>query len=74
MLFYLSLKSLKIQEILCELVWQRGKTASNKALGFSLDEKSVRRSGANYIDDCDYTVYENFDDFLEKNKKGKFYF
>ena len=45
-----------------------------KPLGFSLDEKSVRRSGANYIDDCDYTVYDNFDDFLEKNKNGKFYF
>ena len=44
-----------------------------KPLGFSLDEKVVRRSGANYIDDCDYTVYENFDEFLAKNK-GKFYF
>ena len=44
-----------------------------KPLGFSLDEKIVRRSGANYIDDCDYTVYENFEDFLAKNK-GKFYF
>ena len=44
-----------------------------KPLGFSLDEKVVRRSGANYIDDCDYIVYENFDKFLAKNK-GKFYF
>ena len=44
-----------------------------KPLGFSLDEKVVRRSGANYIDDCDYTGYENFEDFLAKNK-GKFYF
>lgn len=44
-----------------------------KPLGFSLDEKVVRRSGANYIDDCDYIVYENFDEFLAKNK-GKFYF
>lgn len=44
-----------------------------KPLGFSLDEKVVRRSGANYIDDCDYMVYENFDEFLAKNK-GKFYF
>lgn len=44
-----------------------------KPLGFSLDEKIVRRSGANYIDDCDYMVYENFDEFLAKNK-GKFYF
>lgn len=44
-----------------------------KPLGFSLDEKVVRRSGANYIDDCDYIVYENFDEFLAENK-GKFYF
>ncbi len=44
-----------------------------KPLGFSLDEKSIKRSGANYIDECDYTVYENFDDFLSKNS-GDFYF
>ena len=44
-----------------------------KPLGFSLDEKAIKRSGANYIDECDYTVYENFDDFLSKNK-GEFYF
>jgi len=44
-----------------------------KPLGFSLDEKVVKRSGANYIDKCDYTVYENFEDFKSKND-GKFYF
>ena len=44
-----------------------------KPLGFSLDEKSIKRSGANYIDFCDYTLYENFDDFLSKNN-GEFYF
>lgn len=44
-----------------------------KPLGFSLDEKSIKRSGANYIKDCDYTVYENWDDFLSKNS-GTFYF
>ena len=44
-----------------------------KPLGFSLDEKVVKRSGANYIDECDYTVYENWDAFLSKND-GKFYF
>lgn len=44
-----------------------------KPLGFSLDEKSIKRSGANYIDNCDYTVYENYDDFLSKND-GEFYF
>lgn len=44
-----------------------------KPLGFSLDEKHIKRSGVNYIDHCDYTVYENFDDFLSKNK-GDYYF
>ena len=44
-----------------------------KPLGFSLDEKVVKRSGANYINDCNYTLYENFDDFLSKNN-GDFYF
>ncbi len=45
-----------------------------KPLGFSLDEKYVRRSGVNYIDDCDYTVYENIEDFFSKNRDGEFYF
>ena len=44
-----------------------------KPLGFSLDEKSIKRSGANYIDKLDYTIYEDFDDFLKKNK-GEYYF
>lgn len=44
-----------------------------KPLGFSLDEKSIKRSGVNYIEHCKYQVYENFDDFLSKNN-GEFYF
>ena len=44
-----------------------------KPLGFSLDEKSIKRSGANYINECDYTIYENWNDFLSKNS-GTFYF
>ena len=44
-----------------------------KPLGFSLDEKYIRRSGVNYIDNCKYTVYECWDDFLSKNN-GKMYF
>lgn len=44
-----------------------------KPLGFSLEEKYIKRSGVNYIGYCDYTVYENWDDFLSKNK-GIFYF
>ena len=44
-----------------------------KPLGFSLDEKAIKRSGVNYIDFCEYVVYENFSEFLEKNI-GEFYF
>ena len=44
-----------------------------KPLGFSLDEKSIKRSGANYINECDYTLYDSYDDFLSKNN-GDFYF
>ena len=44
-----------------------------KPLGFSLDEKAVKRSGVNYIDKCHYTVYENIEDFFSKNE-GDFYF
>ena len=28
-------------------------------LGFKLDEKSIKRSGVNYINDCQYFVYKN---------------
>ena len=44
-----------------------------KPLGFSLDEKYIKRSGVNYIDNCDYIVYENIEDFFSKNK-GTYYF
>lgn len=46
-----------------------------KPLGFSLEDKYIRRSGVNYIDNCDYKVYENWSDFYEQNKdQGEFYF
>ena len=44
-----------------------------KPLGFSLDEKYIKRSGVNYIDKCIYKVYENIDEFFKKNK-GEYYF
>lgn len=44
-----------------------------KPLGFSLDEKNIKRSGVNLIEYCDYTVYENVEDFFSKNK-GTYYF
>ncbi len=45
-----------------------------KPLGFSLEDKYIKRSGVNYIGYCDYQVYENFDDFMDKNKDGVYYF
>ena len=44
-----------------------------KPLGFSLDEKYIKRSGVNYISHCDYEVYENIEDFFKKNN-GTYYF
>ena len=44
-----------------------------KPLGFSLDEKYIKRSGVNYIDKCNYTIYENIEEFFDKNK-GEYYF
>ena len=44
-----------------------------KPLGFSLDENSIKRSGANYIDKLKYKVYENYEDFKSKNV-GTYYF
>lgn len=45
-----------------------------KPLGFSLSDKYMKRSGVNYIENCDYTVYEDYEDFLSKNKDGEFYY
>lgn len=42
-------------------------------LGFSMDEKYLKRSAANYIEYCDYYLYKNFDEFKKKNK-GKYYY
>ena len=44
-----------------------------KPLGFSLDDKYVKRSGVNYIDKCKYFVYENIDDFYSKNQGTMYY-
>ena len=44
-----------------------------KPLGFSLEDKYLKRSSANYLDGLNYEVYENYDDFKSKNK-GIYYF
>jgi len=42
-------------------------------LGFSLDEKYLKRSSANYMDKLNYEVYPNWEDFKSKNK-GTYYY
>lgn len=44
-----------------------------KPLGFSLEDKYIKRSAVNYLEHCDYTVYENYEEFLNKNN-GTFYY
>ena len=45
-----------------------------KPLGFSLNDSYLKRSGVNYIDKLKYYVYENYDEFLSKNKGTYYYF
>ena len=44
-----------------------------RPLGFRMDERSIKRSGVNYIDKVDYTIYDDFLDFCSKNP-GEYYF
>ena len=44
-----------------------------KPLGFDISDKAVRRAGMDYWKDLDLAVYENFEEFLEKNPKAKIY-
>ncbi len=43
-------------------------------LGFSLDEKHLRRAGMDYWKDLSVSVYENYEDFLSKNPGAKVYY
>lgn len=42
-------------------------------LGFSLDEKHLKRAGMDYIDDLEYYTYKNWEDFLSKNDGDMFF-
>ena len=44
-----------------------------KPLGFKLDDAHMKRSAVNYIENLNYTVYENWEDFKYKNN-GTFYY
>ena len=45
-----------------------------RPLGFSLDEKQLKRAGLDYWPDLDVTVYEDYEDFLLKNEGAKIYY
>lgn len=44
-----------------------------KPLGFSVEEKHLRRTGLDYWHELDVSYYENFDDFKDKNPGATLY-
>ena len=42
-------------------------------LGFSINDKMVKRAGLDYWDKLDVTVYDDFNDFCERNPGAKIY-
>jgi len=42
-------------------------------LGFKLNEKEIRRAGLDYWKDLDIAIYDNYQDFLDKNPGAKIY-
>ena len=45
-----------------------------KPLGFAIDDKSLKRAGLDYWHLLDVTVYENIDEFFERNKGGNMWY
>ena len=43
-------------------------------MGFSIDDKYLKRAGLDYWHLLDISYYKNLDDFFEKNKDGSFYY
>lgn len=42
-------------------------------LGFNINEKMLKRAGLDYWDKLDVTIYDNFEDFMNKNPGAKIY-
>ena len=42
-------------------------------LGFVLDDAHIKRSGVNYIENCEYKIYHDYNEFLSQNE-GEFYY
>lgn len=43
-------------------------------MGFRITQKEVKRAGLDYWDKLDVTVYDSYEDFLEKNPDAKVYY
>ena len=43
-------------------------------MGFTIDDKKLKRAGLDYWHSLDITYYKNIDEFFEKNKGGRFFF
>ena len=45
-----------------------------KPMGFTVDDKKLKRAGLDYWYLLDITYYDSFSDFFDKNKDGKFFY
>ena len=45
-----------------------------KPFGFEITDKHLKRAGLDYWDKLDVSYYENYEDFLSKNRDAKLYF
>lgn len=45
-----------------------------KPLGFSINNKYLKRAGLDYWESLDIKYYESLDDFFNKNRDGKFFY
>lgn len=45
-----------------------------KPLGFSLEEKQIKRSGLDYWHLVDLKIWESYEEFLEKNKGARIFY
>ncbi len=43
-------------------------------LGFKINDKTIKRCGVNYIENCDYKIYANFEEFKKQNPGNYYYF
>ena len=45
-----------------------------KPMGFTIDDKKLKRAGLDYWDKLDITYYEALDDFFDRNPNAKIYY